>query len=344
MLDGLSNVIQDETIIPRDGTVEICVIQFATGAQVEIAPTVVTAANYATLATQVAAISQLGGNTNIGDAINTCVASMATSASYDDASVWKVINIATDGQPTVGSPSPEQHAQNAVTAATTLPGKIDEIDAECIGNNADPPWMAAQIVYPDGPGGVSGPIVPPASYPPRPPDPNFLGFVRICADYTEYEDAIRTKMQLILKGFLSITPESAINVVNTEHCVTATLIDGNLNPVVGAIITFTVTGVNPTTAPLPTVVTDASGQAKWCYTGTNLGVDTITATWDDTAVSGQLLVSEPAIKEWVPPQQVEVGGDIFPSNKIALLAPWMLLAAAIIAGTAIAFKRGLIKS
>jgi len=41
---------------------------------------------------------------------------------------------------------------------------------------------------------------------------------------------------------------------------------------------------------------------------------------------------------------VPVGGDVTPANKMALLAPWLVLAAAIIAGTGIVLRRRLVKS
>lgn len=45
-----------------------------------------------------------------------------------------------------------------------------------------------------------------------------------------------------------------------------------------------------------------------------------------------------------PEPPVEVGGDVSPTNKIALLAPWIGLTIVIIAGTTIAMRRRLIQS
>jgi hypothetical protein len=39
------------------------------------------------------------------------------------------------------------------------------------------------------------------------------------------------------------------------------------------------------------------------------------------------------------PPPVEVGGDVFPVNKLAMLAPWLALAAVLIVGTTIAIRR-----
>jgi hypothetical protein len=73
---------------------------------------------------------------------------------------------------------------------------------------------------------------------------------------------------------VALAPKTATNPINTEHCVTATVKDQNANPVVGVRVDFSVTGVNPTSG---FVNSAADGTAKFCYTGTNAGSDTITA-------------------------------------------------------------------
>ncbi len=40
-----------------------------------------------------------------------------------------------------------------------------------------------------------------------------------------------------------------------------------------------------------------------------------------------------------PSPPLEVGGDVYPVNKLAILAPWIALAAAVIAGTSVAVRR-----
>jgi len=45
----------------------------------------------------------------------------------------------------------------------------------------------------------------------------------------------------------------------------------------------------------------------------------------------------------VPPSEeeppVEVGGEVYPANKLGILVPWIVLSAAIIAGAIIAMRR-----
>lgn len=86
---------------------------------------------------------------------------------------------------------------------------------------------------------------------------------------------------------LTLSPKMATNPVNTEHCVTATTIDQNNSPLPGIRVDFDVTGENPNSG---FAFTDISGHAAYCYTGTNVGTDAITAL-----VGG---LSDTATKEW----------------------------------------------
>jgi hypothetical protein len=74
---------------------------------------------------------------------------------------------------------------------------------------------------------------------------------------------------------VELTPETATNPVDTEHCVVATVTDQDDDVVEGVRVDFEVTGVN-TAAGF--ALTDADGQAQSCYTGTNPGTDAIEAS------------------------------------------------------------------
>jgi hypothetical protein len=101
---------------------------------------------------------------------------------------------------------------------------------------------------------------------------------------------------------ITLAPLTATNPTGTKHCVTATVRDTLGNPVVGATVVFTVTGANnPMSA---SIVTDANGQATFCYIGTNQGLDTITAFVDKNR-DGRLNPGEPvatATKIWTAPR------------------------------------------
>jgi uncharacterized repeat protein (TIGR01451 family) len=137
---------------------------------------------------------------------------------------------------------------------------------------------------------------------------------------------------------------------------------GNNNPVTGVVITDTLPGdvtfqsasnggteaAGVVTWNIGTIAAGATGSVTVTVTvnaGTAPGTTLTNTCSIDSNETGQAFANaDTLVCEDGEEPPVEVGGDIFPANKIALLAPWMLLAAAIIAGTAIAFKRGLIKS
>jgi hypothetical protein len=76
---------------------------------------------------------------------------------------------------------------------------------------------------------------------------------------------------------LVLEPETDTNTAGEEHCVTATVTDAAGDPTPGITVQFSVSGANSATG---SAVTDANGQATFCYTGTVAGTDTITAYAD----------------------------------------------------------------
>ena len=94
---------------------------------------------------------------------------------------------------------------------------------------------------------------------------------------------------IVLVTSIALTPATATNPVNTQHCVDATVADQNDGPVAGVRVDFSVTGSNPGSG---FANTNASGVAPFCYTGTMAGSDTITAS------VGTL--SDTATKTWTP--------------------------------------------
>ena len=80
---------------------------------------------------------------------------------------------------------------------------------------------------------------------------------------------------LVQQSTLTLSPTSATHTVGTGRCVVATYTNAAGQAVRGTSVSFTVTGGNTTTG---TASTDGAGQATFCYTGTNAGSDTITAS------------------------------------------------------------------
>jgi hypothetical protein len=100
---------------------------------------------------------------------------------------------------------------------------------------------------------------------------------------------------------LTLSPKTAVNPVDSQHCVTATVTDAFGNPVKGVTVRFSVMGSVTTSG---TKVTDASGQATFCYTGPPLpGFDKIHAyaDLDKDNVQDPGEPFDDATKTWVLP-------------------------------------------
>ena len=102
-------------------------------------------------------------------------------------------------------------------------------------------------------------------------------------------------------GRLTLTPPTATNPVDTQHCVTATVEDAGGTPVAGVTVRFTVTG---SVSASGSATTDEDGQATFCYMGPPLpGADVITAyaDADDDAAQDPEEPTGAATKAWVLP-------------------------------------------
>jgi hypothetical protein len=104
---------------------------------------------------------------------------------------------------------------------------------------------------------------------------------------------------IIVSGSISLTPLDETNPAGTDHTVTANVTNAS-GPLVGQVVSFSVTGVNAgatgTCVPV-TCASDASGNVTFTYHDTNgAGDDTIKASFTDAAGS---LQSATAQKHWV---------------------------------------------
>jgi hypothetical protein len=101
---------------------------------------------------------------------------------------------------------------------------------------------------------------------------------------------------------LVLTPPTATNVVGAQHCVMATVKDAFGNPTPGITVRFSVTPATSRTPSSGSAVTNAGGEATFCYTSTQTGADAIHA-YADTNNSTTQDVGEPfgdATKIWKP--------------------------------------------
>ena len=88
---------------------------------------------------------------------------------------------------------------------------------------------------------------------------------------------------------LVLTPATATNPVGTEHCVDGLVTDQDGNPVPGVRVDFAISGANPGAG---FANADADGLAEFCYTGTNVGMDTIVGSVGN--------LTDTVTKQWTP--------------------------------------------
>ena len=120
--EGLAYAINDPRVIPQDGSVSVCVIQFASYARLEVPLTTITSQSTAdAISANIIAMSQLGGSTNMAEAFDLAVTNFPSVPAER-----QVIDISTDGYP-----DDETTTNNARDAA--LAAGFDEVWAIGVG-------------------------------------------------------------------------------------------------------------------------------------------------------------------------------------------------------------------
>lgn len=128
----------------------------------------------------------------------------------------------------------------------------------------------------------------------------------------EYVQRIAVRVGVGYPTALELTPATATNPVDTEHCVTATVRDAFGDPVAGTDVDFGVAGTNDDTG---TVATDADGQAEFCYdVGPFAGNDTITAIAQDGTRPSDTATKAIVLPDSTPGCKVTYGGRILATN------------------------------
>lgn len=104
---------------------------------------------------------------------------------------------------------------------------------------------------------------------------------------------MRSATAVVGKGVV-LSPASATNLVGAPHTLTAKVQDDTGAPVSGVVVTFTITA-GPNAGMTGTGTTDANGVATWTYTSSNIGTDTIVASFIDGQTT---ITSNQATKTW----------------------------------------------
>jgi hypothetical protein len=193
-LDGLASAVEDEAIIPQDGSVTIAVVLFGSYGIAEVPATVVDGQETADgLAAAIRAIRKptledmdFWHRTDMSAAIDTCM------SQFQDLTDECIIDISTDGGHN-GATDPLAAREIA------LDDGLDVINAIGVGD-ADLPFLE-ELVWPQ-----------PAADPPE------KGFLVPVSDFAAYVDAMRDKVRLEipLSVALDLKPRSCPNSFNRE--------------------------------------------------------------------------------------------------------------------------------
>jgi uncharacterized repeat protein (TIGR01451 family) len=201
MRTGLANAIEDSSIFPHDGSVELTVIQFGVYpnyCSVEIPPTIVKDDNYQSIANTIRSLSQGKGGTPMAAGIYLTSDAIENSANFNENN-RQIINLVTDGEPTYYSYEGEYFGRgdgyyvDAIDKQTTVSARNylvrnldmnedqDEFDALAVGFGPDVAWLNSSIVWPS-PGYIWDDSVDAA-----PPGP---GWVSQIGSWVEFQSAI----------------------------------------------------------------------------------------------------------------------------------------------------------
>lgn len=190
IVNGIADAVENN--LPHDSTVELSVVQFASSAQLEVAPIIITAANYQTVANTIKAITQLGTSTATAHGIALGWSTIAASPNFNTFDK-QIINLATDGYPNIrnneassdldGDLDVDEYDDIIATVNNAELAGLDELDVEGI-NISDPLiiWFRDYCVRPQ-PGTIAPPFDP--------------GWIQAVATAEEFAEAIAEKFELL---------------------------------------------------------------------------------------------------------------------------------------------------
>jgi Big-like domain-containing protein len=132
-------------------------------------------------------------------------------------------------------------------------------------------------------------------------------------------NAVTKIWEFVGAATLTLSPKADSNPVRTQHCVTATALNTAGGPAANIVVVFAVSGSVTATG---SDTTDATGQAKFCYSGPTFPGDDLISAYADNNKNGTKQSDEPsdtATKAWVIPAstancKVTFGGRITVTN------------------------------
>ncbi len=175
---GLANSIPLFLATSPTDQYELSVMLFSSTTQTIVNKTIITAANLATLQSQITSASFLNANTNFNLAFTNMTALMNPGSTSAAASY---LNFSTDGMPNEGG----NDAGGVTARNNAISAGIDNISIEGIGSGVDTAYLTGSICYPQ-----ACDTTIPLNFPAQ-------GFYLPVASTADYEGAVRTKIATI---------------------------------------------------------------------------------------------------------------------------------------------------
>jgi len=197
IMQGIARAVN--TTMPRDGSVELTIVQFGYSFDVnytktEIPPTAIDSTNYITVASQVREMQQGAYGTPMAHGLYLGWKEISNSPNFATATK-QVINLATDGEPNESNYNATSdldgsgyidYWDDVIAVVNNAVGQgLDELDIEGIGiSNSSRDWFMNWAVRPQ-----PGILAPPFSKP---------GWIRVVADATEFANTLDQKLQAVI--------------------------------------------------------------------------------------------------------------------------------------------------
>lgn len=200
MIEAIAKNIEDPTVVPRNGAVELGLVQFSNnlqdretgipGAKTEVNMTVITETTAPDIAQQIRRVRQAGGFTPLFSGIQ--LATKLATGAKARSGAKQIFNVITDGNPNLPRDTERAKAEALKARDEAVAAGLDQFDAEGIGDaltEQDFVNFLKSLVWPQ-----PGVVIQDGQFPPKGQN----GFVIIVKQFADLERALRQKLIFML--------------------------------------------------------------------------------------------------------------------------------------------------